>query len=103
PTVAKDRCEHSRQHAGAKNVIVMAELRSWPDDSVTVTFGEPEAPADAKDSFRPTHLMEEMSKAIVNSPGLTTRALRGAIAGKSEYKDLALELLVIEGYVEVEL
>lgn len=102
-TVAKDRCGHIRQHAGAKNVIVMAELRSWPDDGVTVTFGEPEAPADAKDSFRPTHLMEEMSKAIVNSPGLTTRALRGAIAGKSEYKDLALELLVIEGYVEVEL
>jgi hypothetical protein len=100
-TVAKDRCGHVRRHETSRRVIVMAELKSWPDDGVTVSLDVPDAPT-ADGSFRPTHLMEQMSKAIVATPGLTSRALRAAVSGKSEYKDLALELLIIEGYVEVE-
>jgi hypothetical protein len=101
-TVAKDRCGHIRQHAGVRGVIVMAELKSWPDDGVTVTFGEPET-SDGTGTFRPTYLMEKVSKAITATPGLTSRAIRAAVSGKNDAKDLALELLVIEGYVTVEL
>ena len=98
-TVAKDRCGHIRQHAGAKGVICMAELRSWPDDGITVTFSEPEASDNG--TFRPTYLMGKMSEAIETTPGLTTRALRAAVSGKNDAKDLALELLVNEDYIEV--
>ncbi len=97
-TVAKDRCGHIRQHAGARGVISMVELKSWPDDGVTVSFDVPEA---ATDSFRPTHIMTKLSERIAQTPGLTTRALSGAVHGKTETKIFALELLVQEGYVEV--
>jgi len=100
-SVAKDRCGHIRQHAGAKGVISMVELKSWPDDGVTVSFGLPEQIAEG--AFRPTHLMEKISEAVIANPGLSSRAIRGAVSGKNDAKDLALELLVNEGYVEVEL
>jgi hypothetical protein len=99
-TVAKDRCGHIRQHADGRGVIAMAELRSWPDDGITITLSEPES-SDAG-AFRPTYLMTKLSEAIEATPGLTTRALRAAVNGKSDTKDLALELLVKEKYVEVE-
>jgi hypothetical protein len=99
-TVAKDRCGHIRQHTGASSVITMVELKSWPDDGVTVSFDVPEAAVGG--TFRPTGIMSKLSEAIVATPGLTSRALRAAVGGKSDTKDLALELLVNEGYVEVQ-
>jgi hypothetical protein len=98
-TVAKDRCGHIRQHAGPGGIIAMAELKSWPDDGVTVTFDVPEK-VDGP-GFRPTRLMERLSAVIVEKPGLTSRALCAAVGGKNDLKDLALELLVTEGYVDV--
>ena len=64
-TVAKDRCGHIRQHAGAGEVIAMAELKSWPDDGVTVDFGLPDASTGG--TFRPTHLMTKLSERIVET------------------------------------
>jgi hypothetical protein len=99
-TVAKDRCGHIRQHEGIGGAIVMMGLKSWPDGGVTVSLEVPEASESG--SFRPTYLMEKMSSAIADNPGLTSRALRSAVRGKNDAKDLALELLVNEGYVDVE-
>lgn len=99
-TVAKDRSGHVRQHAGTKEVISMVELRSWPEDGVTVSFGLPEEAGAG--SFRPTHIMSKLSEAIIAQPGLSSRALRAAVSGKSDTKDLALELLIKEGFVGVE-
>ncbi|MGI8731411.1 MAG: hypothetical protein ACR2LK_15760 [Solirubrobacteraceae bacterium] len=50
--------------------------------------------------FRPTVLMERVSRAVEAEPGLSVRALRAAVSGKREARDLALDLLVAEGYVE---
>ncbi len=97
-TVAKDRCGHVRQHAGAGGVIAVAELKSWPDDGVTVTFEAPESSEGA--TFRPTHIMTKLSEAIIETPGLSTRALHACVTGKTETKTLALELLVTDGYAE---
>ena len=99
-TVAKDRCGHVRQHAGAKDVMSMVELKSWPDGGVTVSFDVPEAIPEG--TFRPTYLMAQLSEAITDTPGLTSRALYGAVKGKAETKALALELLAAEGYVDVQ-
>src|SRR5665811_581051 len=69
-------------------------------DRVTASLEVPEASDGG--SFRPTFLMGKLSTAIADNPGLTTRALRSAVRGKNDAKDLALELLVNEGYVDVE-
>ena len=98
-TVAKDRSGHIRQHEAAGKVIAMAELKSWPDDGVTVHFGVPEVATDG--NFRPTYLMAKLSETIIKTPGLSTRALNGAVTGKTEAKALAIEMLVVEAYVEV--
>lgn len=51
--------------------------------------------------FRPTALMERASTAIEAEPGLSKRSIRTVVGGKSDYVDLALNILVGEGYVEV--
>jgi hypothetical protein len=98
-SVAKDRRGHVRRHADSRGVIAVAEFKSWPDDGVTATFAAPEASTDGV--FRPTYLMTKLSQAIVEQPGLTKSALRAAVPGKNDTKDLALELLVNEDYVKV--
>jgi len=100
-TVAKDRCGHVRQHEGGARVIALMELRSWPDGGVTVSVETPDAATGG--AFRPTFLMERISEVVEANPGLSKRAIRSAVRGKNEVKDLALELLIIEKYVKVEL
>ena len=46
--------------------------------------------------------MEKSSRVIENTPGLSRNAIRTKVGGKREYGELALELLVNEGYVRVE-
>jgi hypothetical protein len=52
-------------------------------------------------AFRPTGYMERASTTIEAQPGLSKRSIRTAVGGKSEWIDLALELLVSEGYAEM--
>jgi len=99
-TVSKDRCGHVRQHEGGGRSIATLELKSWPDGGVTAHLDPP--PVTSTGSFRPTHLMGKLSVAIRENPGLSTRALRSVVSGKNDAKDLALELLVNEGFVAVE-
>jgi hypothetical protein len=73
-SIAKDRRGHVRPHQDARKVIVMAELKSWPDDGVTISFSAPESSTDG--AFRPTYLMTRLSQTIVEQPGLT-KALSG--------------------------
>ena len=93
--VTKDRPGHVRQHA-AEDRIADLHLSSDGDGAVTVRL---EAPLGRGEPFRPTVLMERISRAIEETPGLVKRDVR-AIPGKSSAKDLALELLVRDGYVE---
>jgi excisionase family DNA binding protein len=69
------------------------------------SYGAPEAvEADGDTShvaFRPTVLMERASRLIEEKPGLSKRAIRTSVKGaKNDFKDLAVDLLVDEGYVE---
>jgi hypothetical protein len=66
---------------------VMLELR-------TPERHDPDAP------FRPTRIMEYLSRALEDHGELNTRALRVASRGDDKVKPLAIELLVNEGYIE---
>src|SRR5262249_49945565 len=61
---------------------------------------ESHAGGAASTSFRPTVLMEAVSKLLEGDPGLSKNGARNAVKGKNDYIDLALELLVSEQYVE---
>lgn len=75
---------------------------SWVFDRLTQQIESSTAePASGDDeTFRPTVLMQRVADAIEAEPGLTRRALRTAVKGKHDVKELALELLISESYVE---
>jgi hypothetical protein len=99
-TVSKDRPGHVRRHAGGGGAIVLLELQSLPDGRVSPTLSVPETVAEGP--FRPTVLMGKLARYIGEHPGVTKNALRQAVSGKNEFKDLALELLVTDGFVAVQ-
>ncbi|HEY4895402.1 MAG TPA: hypothetical protein VII01_04870 [Solirubrobacteraceae bacterium] len=51
-------------------------------------------------SFRPTNIMEKVSREIEQHDGLSKTAIRTAIGGNAKNVDLALELLIAEGHIE---
>lgn len=59
-------------------------------------------PAPDADGFRPTTLMERISEAVEQEPGMSKSKVRQAVSGNNHGKDVALELLVDEGYLRVE-
>jgi hypothetical protein len=75
---------------------------SWIFDRETQRVERSDSHQEQDDDtpFRPTVYMERVSRAVEDSPGLTRRALRGVVTGRHDMKELALELLVTEGYVE---
>lgn len=55
---------------------------------------------DGESTWRPTVLMERVSKAVEASPGITRTAIRNTVQGKAQHLGTALDLLIAEGYVE---
>ena len=98
--VQKDRPGRVREFAADGQVALLRAI-SGPDGSVRIRL-EPPEPAAAGTTFRPTVLMERVSQAIEADPGLSLRSVRTAVKGqRNDAKDLALDLLVSEKYVEV--
>lgn len=96
-TVAKDRPGYVRQYAADGKRIADMHVSSGEDGSVEVRL---EPPPESSGTFRPTHLMGQVSEAIEASPGLTTKRIRAAVSGKGTWVDTAVERLIAEGYVE---
>jgi AAA domain len=94
--VQKDRPGHVRGFAHEGKAAEVS-LHSRNDGTVTVTVGPPEGAAGG--TFLPTTLMERVSRAVEAEPGLTKRAIRSTVKGRNNVKDLALELLITEGFV----
>lgn len=101
--IAKDRPGQLRRHGlpGRAGMFWFADIVV---DSQDVMFVEAEltAPPPEQDdrTFRPTAVMRAVCAALAgNSQGLNTRALRAAVRGKNDIKDLAVNLLLNEGYV----
>jgi hypothetical protein len=79
------------------------ELESRPDDGVTAHLYVPDEGGSVGGVQRPEVLMDKLSRAITDNPGLTQNALKAAVRGKREHLMLALELLINERYVEARL
>jgi hypothetical protein len=107
--VAKDRPGHVRAHSGRRKADGTQEAARVVVDStgangrIQVTV-EPGRGADrseiASNTFRPTGLMQAASEVLELAPGpLSFRRIDLQVKGKREYKMLALDVLVAEGYV----
>lgn len=100
-TIAKDRHGHVRGHASG-NVIALAKITPADDgERVTVELEPPDS-TDAHGAFRPTVLMERVSRYVEQQPGASRRAIRDDVSGKNDAKDLALATLIDEGWIRSE-
>jgi hypothetical protein len=99
-TISKDRPGRVREHSPTK-VAGILHLRSQLDGSVLASIAPPASVTDgqAATTFRPTVLMERVSRYVEDHPGLSGRAIVAAVSGKTEHKRLALELLISEGWI----
>lgn len=99
-SVKKDRPGHVRQHGDSTGRVAELRLASHTDGTVTATL---DAPGDSSAApFRPTVLMERVSRALEDTPGLSKTAIRDTVRGKSAGIYLALEVLVADGHVRAE-
>jgi AAA domain len=97
--VHKDRHGHVRGHASGGTIAL---VRVTPEDEgarVTVTLDPPDSTSESG-SFRPTTLMERVSAFVTEHPGATRNQIKDGVSGKTSGKDLALQILVDEEYVE---
>lgn len=97
--VTKDRPGHVRQSADARGCAAHVELRSLPDGAVQVELTAPETDSE---TFRPTFLMERVSRAVERAPGISKRAIRETVHGKATATDLAIELLETDGHLRID-
>ena len=97
-SVKKDRPGFVRQHSIGKDRIAEMHLHSDPDGGVHIDL---RPPADVSD-FRPTVLMERLSRHIETYAGQSQRDIFGEVSGDDKAKRTALALLVEGDYVKVE-
>ena len=94
--VAKDRLGNRPKGATACEVHVDGH-----DEAVEMAFRVSDAQAahDAGQPFRPTHLMELVSRWLEGCPGASKAEIENAVRGRGSMKRLAIDTLVSEGYV----
>lgn len=97
-TVAKDRPGAIRAIATGKRIADMVVTATA--DGLTIELRPPETATESDGTFRPTHLMEKVSRWLELNPGASTRATREAVRGRAEVVVAALDQLVAEGFVE---
>jgi len=105
-TAAKDRpgylAPYIKHTPGERHIADMHISSTGDDGSVAVVLSPVEGESGgSRSSFRPTYLMEQVSRAIEEHPGMTKRAVLASVSGNNEAKDLALIRLGQEGFVEV--
>lgn len=85
---------------GKNRLVATIEVLSAADGTVDICLKAPVASED----FRPTVLMERVSLALENrtTEGANWHWIQKHVTGKNEWKHLALNVLVNEGYVAVE-
>jgi hypothetical protein len=94
--VQKDRPGFVRSIAVGGRILGEFHLRSSEAGAVA----EVTPPAELGDTFRPTVLMERISRTLeLATEPMTLRQLRTVVHGNHQAKDTALQTLIAEGYV----
>ena len=99
-TVQKDRHGHVRSHAEGSTIALVHIVPENGGERVSVLLEPPDATAAEDGTFRPTVLMARVASYVEDKPGASLNDIRRGVKGKGEHKDLALRLLVAEGWLE---
>ena len=100
--LSKDKPGWLRREASG-DVIAELRLSSGPLGEVSGGFEVPEGGTERSFVLRePRMVMEKVSQAIELRPGLTKRAIRESVGGRSNTVDYAIELLLNAGFIRVE-
>lgn len=100
--IGKDRPGHVREHAHGKTIAEFTLDASRSDVVLIAHLMPPGAETGrAGDTFEPTVLMEKISRYVQLNPGMSKKAIEGAMNGKATTIRLALELLVSRQYVGI--
>lgn len=99
--VQKDRPGYLREHAHHSRI---GELRlvSHADGAVTVVLDPPATAGSSRQDARLGALMERVSLALEEAPGLSKKSLRRSVTGNNAAKDDALARLIRDANVRVE-
>ena len=98
-TVTKDRPGHVRAFALNAKVAGIAHLRSHGENQVRIAV----VPVGGNGTFRPTNLMEKVSKLLEASASpLSKNAVESGVEGKRESVRAAAQILINDGFIEVE-
>ena len=100
--LAKDRHGHVPGGHGATVALVTITPAAEAGAHLTVTIDPPDG-QDEHGEFRPTRLMDKVSRYVEDNPGASLRSIREGVTGKDTAKDLALDLLVSEGWITLEI
>jgi hypothetical protein len=100
-TVSKDRPGHVRAIAANARYAGTAVLVSHEDGSISAAIETPDTKtAEEKEPFRPTELMERVSRYLESHPeGATGNRVKENVTGKKEWVGYALNRLADEGYI----
>lgn len=102
-TVDKDRAGHVRGCAVGSKYVGTAVMQSNADSGDVVVVIEPpdnRPIAEKRTEFRPTGLMERVSRVMQTTEGeLSGKQIEAAVSGKREYVRAAVECLVQDGYL----
>ncbi|MEZ5374819.1 MAG: bifunctional DNA primase/polymerase, partial [Microthrixaceae bacterium] len=95
--VAKDRLGNRAKGTTAAEVHI--EPGEGEQVNISLTVSEAQLATERGEVFRPTHLMERVSRFVEDYPECSTRTIREHIKGKGEAVKQAIEVLVAEGYI----
>lgn len=98
--VHKDRPGHVRRVAVDKKVAAEVRTRS-EKDLLALEILTPGDNSRASD-WRPTELMERVSRWLELHPGSSRRDIEASVSGKSHYVRRAIQLLIEDGHATVE-
>lgn len=100
--IAKDRPGHVREFAHGKTIAEFTLDATASDVILTAHLMPPgDVTGRSGDTFEPTVLMEKISRYVQLNPGMSKKAIEGAMNGKATTIRLALELLISHGNVGV--
>lgn len=96
--IEKDRPGELRKTSTGKYVGTFT-LDSTADHCITTTIGADDSPITHSGQFRPTHLMEQVSRFVEDSDLCTGRNITDHIRGKTTHVRAAIDRLIEEGYI----
>lgn len=96
--IEKDTAGELRKSSGGGYAGTLT-LDSTLDHTTTWSIGREEAPKNDDGSFRPTALMEQISRYIETNDQCTFTEIKDAVVGKDKWLRTAIELLLTEGFI----